>query len=59
MVFLLKYYSAFIILSFIYKIIFLALNHGDDCGSFGDYTDILLHGARHDFAIAGYFTAIP
>ena len=59
MVFLLKYYSAFIILSFIYKIIFLALNHGCNSFSFGDYTDVLLHGARHDFAIAGYLTAIP
>ena len=59
MIFLLKYYSAFIILSFIYKIIFLALNHGDDSGTFGNYADVLLHGVRHDLAIAGYFTAIP
>ncbi len=58
MVFLLKYYSAFIILSFIYKIIFLALNHGNNL-SVGDYADVLSHGIRHDFAIAGYFTAIP
>ncbi|MBQ5889295.1 MAG: hypothetical protein IIW77_08505, partial [Bacteroidaceae bacterium] len=59
MIFLLKYYSAFIILSFIYKIIFLALNHGDDSCTFGNYADVLLHGVRHDLAIAGYFTAIP
>ena len=58
MVFLLKYYSAFIILSLIYKIIFLAQNHGNNL-SVGDYTDVLRHGIRHDFAIAGYFTAIP
>ena len=58
-VFLLKYYSAFILLSIIYKIIFLALNHGNECFTFGDYANVLLHGIRHDFAVAGYFTAIP
>ena len=57
--FLLKYYSAFILLSIIYKIVFLALNHGDECFIFGDYADVLLHGIKHDFAVAGYFTAIP
>ena len=57
--FLLKYYSAFILLSIIYKIVFLALNHGDGCFIFGDYADVLLHGIKHDFAVAGYFTAIP
>ena len=57
--FLLKYYSAFILLSVIYKILFLALNSGNDSFSFGDYTDVLLHGTKHDFAVAGYFTAIP
>ena len=57
--FLLKYYSAFILLSVIYKILFLALNSGNDSFLFGDYTDVLLHGIKHDFAVAGYFTAIP
>ena len=56
---MLKYYSAFILLSVIYKILFLALNSGNDSFSFGDYTDVLLHGIKHDFAVAGYFTAIP
>ena len=59
MVFLLKYYSAFITLSVIYRIIFLAPGHSSGNLSFGDYTDVILHGLRHDFAIAGYFTAIP
>ena len=59
MVSLLKYYSAFILLSIIYKITFLALNHHNGQFSFVDYTDVLLNGIRHDFAIAGYFTAIP
>lgn len=58
-VFLLKYYSVFILLSIIYKIVFLALNHGDECFIFGDYAEVLLHGIKHDFAVAGYFTAIP
>ena len=57
--FLLKYYLAFILLSIIYKIIFLTLNHEDACFTVGDYAAILLHGLRHDFAVAGYFTAIP
>ena len=57
--FLLKYYSAFILLSVVYKILFLALNNGNDSFLFGDYTDVLLHGIKHDFAVAGYFTAIP
>ena len=57
--FLLKYYSVFILLSIIYKIVFLALNRGDECFIFGDYADVLLHGIKHDFAVAGYFTAIP
>ncbi len=56
--FLLKYYSAFILLSVIYKILFLALNH-DSSSLFGDYMDVLQHGIRHDFTVAGYFTAIP
>ena len=59
MVFLLKYYSAFITLSVIYRIVFLALNHGNHSPSLGDYTDVISNGIRHDFAIAGYFTAIP
>ena len=59
MVFLLKYYLAFILLSIIYKTIFFALNHGNGCFAFSDYTDVLQHGIRHDFAVAGYFTAIP
>lgn len=59
MVFLMKYYSVFILLSVIYKIIFLALNHGSTNCSFGDYIDVVIHGIKHDFAVAGYFTAIP
>ena len=59
MMFLLKYYLAFILLSIIYKIIFLTLNHEDACFTVGDYAAVLLHGLRHDFAVAGYFTAIP
>lgn len=59
MVFLLKYYLAFILLSIIYKIIFLALNLDNGHFALGDYTDVLWHGIRHDLAVAGYFTAIP
>lgn len=59
MLFLLKYYFAFILLSVIYKILFLAFNHGDESFSFVDYADIVTNGIKHDFAIAGYFTAIP
>ena len=58
-VFLLKYYFAFVALAFIYKIFFIAFNNGDESCSFGDYIDVLANGIRHDFAVAGYFTAIP
>lgn len=57
--FLLKYYGALILLSVIYKIVFLAVNHGSTSCSFGDYSDIVRHGIKHDLAVAGYFTAIP
>ena len=58
-VFMLKYYFAFIAIAFVYKIIFLIFNHGDEGCSFGDYIDVITHGIKHDYAVAGYFTVIP
>lgn len=57
--FLLKYYFALIVLAFIYKIVFLVFNHNDVSCSFSDYMNVVAHGIKHDFAVAGYFTAIP
>ena len=57
--FLLKYYFTFISIGIIYKILFLAFNRGGESCLFGDYMDVVLHGIKHDFAIAGYFTGIP
>ncbi len=57
--FLLKYYFAFIALGIIYKIFFLVFNRGGENCSLGDYMDVVLHGMKHEFAVAGYFTGIP
>ena len=59
MLFLLKYYGALMLLSIIYKIVFLTVNHGNMNCSFGDYVNIVMHGIKHDLAVSGYFTAIP
>lgn len=57
--FLVRYYSAFVMLSVLYRILFLLLNHGDESCSLANIAGITTHGLIHDLAIAGYFTAIP
>ena len=54
-----RYYSAFVMLSVLYRILFLLLNHGDESCSLANIAGITTHGLIHDLAIAGYFTAIP
>ena len=57
--FLVWYYSVLVMLSVVYRIVFLLLNHGDENCSLANIADISTHGLIHDLAIAGYFTAIP
>ena len=57
--FVAKYYFSSIVLFILYKAVFLSLNSiGEDC-SVADYLNVIYHGLPHDFAVAGYFTAIP
>ena len=57
--FIVCYYSLLVLLGIAYKIVFLALNIGEEALSLGDLANVLFHGLKHDFAVAGYFTAIP
>lgn len=57
--FVTKYYFSLIVLSILYKAVFLSLNGTcEDC-SVADYLNVIWHGLAHDFAVAGYFTTIP
>lgn len=57
--YLLKYYFAQIIVFAVYKILFLLANAGDEPTSFTDFFGVAFHGLPLDFAVAGYFTALP
>ena len=57
--FLLGYYFCIVALSVVYKILFILLDSGDADYSITDCTKVIYHGLAHDFAVAGYFTAIP
>ena len=57
--FIVCYYSLFVLLGIAYKTIFLALNIGEETLSLGNLANVLFYGLKHDFAVAGYFTAIP
>lgn len=57
--FLAKYYFTLTALAIPYKILFLMLNSGEEPVTFSEYTDTIFHGLQHDFAVAGYFTALP
>lgn len=56
---LFRFYLALILIAVIYKIIFLAFNHGGESCNLGDYASVAIHGIKHDLAVAGYFTVIP
>lgn len=57
--FLSRYYFCIITLSAIYKVLFIFIAGGNEECSFGDFLRVIAHGLPHDFAVAGYFTAVP
>ena len=57
--FITRYYFSLIALFVIYKLLFLALNSGDESITVTDYIAVIYNGLLHDFAVAGYFTTIP
>lgn len=56
---ILRYYFAIVALSLIYKFLFLVIDCGEAGYSIGEAIEVLYHGLPHDFAVSGYFTAIP
>lgn len=58
-IFIARYYFSLTALSVLYKILFLLIDTGDSQFSTGDCLNVLFYGLPHDFAVAGYFTAIP
>ena len=57
--FIVCYYFCLVLLAIVYKAVFFALNFDKETLEIGDLVNVLLYGLRHDFAVAGYFTAIP
>ena len=57
--FITRYYFSLIALFIIYKLLFLALNSGDESITVTDYLSVICNGLLHDFAVAGYFTTVP
>lgn len=57
--FIVKYYFTLVVLSVLYKLIFLTLNSSDTVCSIFDYLNVIYYGLPHDLAVAGYFTTIP
>ena len=57
--FIARYYFSLVAVSAVYKVIFLFASSGEGPFSAFDCLNVLYYGLRHDFAVAGYFTAIP
>lgn len=59
LLFLVGFYFCIIALSVAYKVLFMLLDCGNTDCSAADCIRVIYHGLAHDFAVAGYFTAIP
>ena len=57
--FIARYYFSLVAVSALYKVIFLFACSGEETFSAIDCLSVLYYGLQHDFAVAGYFTAIP
>lgn len=57
--FLLRYYFTQVAIFTVYKVLFLLANVGDEHITVKDAFEVAFHGLPLDFAVAGYFTALP
>ena len=57
--FLLRYYFTQVVIFTVYKVLFLLANAGDEHITVKDAFEVAFHGLPLDFAVAGYFTALP
>lgn len=57
--FLLRYYFTQVVIFTVYKVLFLLANVGDEHITVKDAFEVAFHGLPLDFAVAGYFTALP
>lgn len=57
--FIARYYFSLVALSALYKFIFMIADSGEELFLVIDCLSAIYYGLQHDFAIAGYFTAIP